>query len=1021
MRRTVIFYLLINASSFGQTICYPPNDPNWQLNSALSDEFNSTLDATNGGVFYSTNSGSSWTAAAGLSYQTPGFTLPSTNTSVNCLAVNGAGGLFAGVQSFGYANAEMGGVFYSTNSGTAWNFTGTNMTDLAGLAMTSYTVATNPPATYIFSGYNTGVYVSTNAGSSWSSGLLPRVAGNALTSYYMSPYNYLFAGNKYGVYLSTDNGVSFSSPRDTLTLFYNHNVTCLANTAQRGVNYLFAGLNYNAYAGGNNGVAFTSDNGTTWATINRDTSGHPPLTSNVYCLAANGSKVFAGCESGVYIATLSGSTPYWNSAGLANSIVYSLYYDGTNLFAGTTKGFFWSTNNGSSWKEMDAGLNNAVVQSITVSGNNLFIGTADNGVFLSTNSGGSWTALNSNLPTNTIYSIYYCSINAIPYLFASTGGGGAGVYYCTYSGSTWSPWSSTGAIGTPAYADMSPKRNISCLATNGSTVFAGTRGGLFLSSDLGLTWVPINDGLTNSFITSLAIGSGSNLYAGTYGGVFYSNNNGSSWSAANSGLTNTSVNCLAINGSNLFAGTNEGVFYSTNNGTNWTAVNSGLISINNGNRVRSIVIDSGNVFAGTDAGVFFSSNNGASWAALNTGLIYLSPSDGHTYSSSVNCLVANGTDLYAGTNGGGIFHSTNSGGAWSSWTQVNGSGSLTSLNVFALALYGNTLYAGTSPKWHAYDFCSGSFYEEKTNLFASDNASASSGNLQLQVPDSNTHFCSNSYPYDRGGIYTGGIQSHGNNFTYGYYEIRATLPGTVIGSNGYSYNFWPAFWFYYDNGETLWSNVHHECDPIDAAIYGNSAGGSPANATQIAGEFNSTVASASHVWTYTNSSGFLCSGPHNYGIEYNPNYIIFYFDGIPIYQQFGNSPTPIPQESNMMTLLINLSVEGESFYSGQSFSPAPAMLVDYFHYYTLSENCSSSETVSNQSQYSSYVPAVYSEITFSPTVSNPIAISNSGNTLFRAVGSGNTGIGITVPGAGNSAVFTVPLGTTLSLIPTGCN
>ncbi len=40
--------------------------------------------------------------------------------------------------------------------------------------------------------------------------------------------------------------------------------------------------------------------------------------------------------------------------------------------------------------------------------------------------------------------------------------------------------------------------------------------------------------------------SGSNLFAGTSGGVFLSTNSGTNWNAVNTGLTNTDVNALTI-------------------------------------------------------------------------------------------------------------------------------------------------------------------------------------------------------------------------------------------------------------------------------------------------------------------------------------------------------------------------------------------------------------------------------------------------------------------------------------------
>ena len=59
------------------------------------------------------------------------------------------------------------------------------------------------------------------------------------------------------------------------------------------------------------------------------------------------------------------------------------------------------------------------------------------------------------------------------------------------------------------------------------------------------------------------------LYAGTGGGVFKSTNGGGSWTAINAGLITSSVHALAIDPSapaTLYAGTSGGVFKSTNGG-----------------------------------------------------------------------------------------------------------------------------------------------------------------------------------------------------------------------------------------------------------------------------------------------------------------------------------------------------------------------------------------------------------------------------------------------------------------------
>jgi hypothetical protein len=236
---------------------------------------------------------------------------------------------------------------------------------------------------------------------------------------------------------------------------------------------------------------------------------------------------------------------------------------------------------------------------------------------------------------------------------------------------------------------------VSCFAVSGTNVFAGTDGGtlqdgagVFISSDNGASWAPVNTGLGNRVVGALAVGpngaGGTNLFAGTYyeGGVFRSSNNGTSWTQVNTGLTAVYVWALAVNpngagGTNLFAGTEGGVFRTNDNAASWTQVNTGLTSLD----VRSLAFSGANVFAGTyGGGVFRSSNSGISWTEVNTGLT----------NTNVFALAVTGSNLFAGTYGGGVFRSSNSG---TSWTKVNTG--LTNTSVFALAVTGSNLFAGT--------------------------------------------------------------------------------------------------------------------------------------------------------------------------------------------------------------------------------------------------------------------------------------------------------------------------------------
>ena len=60
---------------------------------------------------------------------------------------------------------------------------------------------------------------------------------------------------------------------------------------------------------------------------------------------------------------------------------------------------------------------------------------------------------------------------------------------------------------------------------------AGTASGVYRSADGGGSWAPASSGLTNQFITALAIDPSNPavLYAGTDGGLFKTTSGGSSW------------------------------------------------------------------------------------------------------------------------------------------------------------------------------------------------------------------------------------------------------------------------------------------------------------------------------------------------------------------------------------------------------------------------------------------------------------------------------------------------------------
>lgn len=274
------------------------------------------------------------------------------------------------------------------------------------------------------------------------------------------------------------------------------------------------------------------------------------------------------------------SSSQWSnvSTGLGNKQIYSFTNNSTNLFAGTFNyGLYTSTDNGMNWTQAGIGLNNRIVFSLTMFGNYLYAGT-DIGVWRTSNNGAYWSLIGLN--NNTIYSLasnqsrVFAGLHVSTLFYSSGGtswfisslgvnniraiavnenfilagaGGSAGVFLSTNNGNNWMPTSLN-------------NKSVYSLALKGNRAYAGTGGGVYYSLDSGYTWT--RSELNNDLVYSLAV-SGNAVYAGTeLNGVFLSTNNGLNWSPLNDGLPNgISILSLYIYANHVYAGASQNGVY----------------------------------------------------------------------------------------------------------------------------------------------------------------------------------------------------------------------------------------------------------------------------------------------------------------------------------------------------------------------------------------------------------------------------------------------------------------------------
>jgi hypothetical protein len=246
----------------------------------------------------------------------------------------------------------------------------------------------------------------------------------------------------------------------------------------------------------------------------------------------------------------------------------------------------------------------------------------------------------------------------------------------------------------------------SIIAGNTGELFASTSSGIFLSTDNGTSWIPVNNGLpapTDGNLYLLAVNSTNDLVLASSSGIFLSTNNGTTWTCIDSSTIITPINSLAVNGSgDIFIGmSDDTVFRYTSNGTNWTKFSSGvskaIINATNDNNtlITCLAIhDTGDIFAGTfERGLYKSTDNGINWTRSDSGMT--------GWQREIRSLAINSTgDIFAGTHEEGVTRSTDNG---SSWTTIN---------------------SGFDPQWGCYNIAvyrSNIFIENSTGVFLSTN------------------------------------------------------------------------------------------------------------------------------------------------------------------------------------------------------------------------------------------------------------------------------------------------------------
>ena len=603
-----------------------------------------------GGLWKSTNGGSSWSILNGNEtiLGVSDIAVPSDYATSQTLYIatgdRDGGSLWSLGGGEGADNPSIG-VLKSTDGGATWNTTGLSYTQSVGKKI--YRLLIDPTNnTILLAATSDGIYKSTNSGATWTSktgnvwddvefkpgdhtiliagsrgysssyvnrstdngetwSLFAVASGGYRTEVAVSAADpsvvYLLCANSSGgvagIYRSTDSGLNFTRKDDgTKSMLGYYSDGSGANTGQGTYDLCIAVAPTDAnvvHIGGVNGWKST-DAGVTWNAVNMWTS------SGTY--NKNGAAVVHADKH-----TLAFQTPY-------------------TLFEGNDGGIYRTRNGGSTWTDISNGLVISQIYRIGVSKtdpNIVLAGLQDNGSKKYRGTANTWVDASGGDGMECIVDLN----NASSYMYSTYVSGT--IYRNTNGFTTQSTTTISNNIpGKPAGAWVTP---YIMNPYNSRTLYAGYDT-VYRTTDRGDTWSVISQSLsTSNKLRSLAVApSDTNvLYAADLTHLWKTTNGGTTnWSAVTLPTTATSVTYIAVKNTDpntlwiTYGGYSSGskVYQSTDGGANWTNISTGLPNL----PVLCVVydksvVDQTTLFVGTDAGVYvkYGTND---WEPYSTGL-----------------------------------------------------------------------------------------------------------------------------------------------------------------------------------------------------------------------------------------------------------------------------------------------------------------------------------------------------------------------------------------------------------------
>lgn len=288
-------------------------------------------------------------------------------------------------------------------------------------------------------------------------------------------------------------------------------------------------------------------------------------------------------------------------------------------------------------------------------------------------------------------------------------------------------------------------------------------------------------------------------------------------------------------------------------------------------------------------------------------------------------------------------------------------------------------------KWKAVDdskgktgWTTGNFVPENV-LFVND--SLNNGYLRLRAQNKYSTAC---------------VQSNEENYFYGFYEIRAKLPGfydTILNRHS-NRGFWTAFWTYHAISDKNLQFPHNRLEHCEIDILepcgrerdledGSVVHEDDAQTYEVGYHLlkEDTISKQPDKIDYHIIQNLppLYENFHKYAVEFLPYKLIYYFDDSIVYTTTKNCDTSRWLNHDMRVVLGNQLQHDSVVYT---YRPFPNDYdIDYFRYYTMDfSNCDNDITIANNQEMSEFAFGVWKNIYIGNSQSS---IDISDDTILR--------------------------------------